>query len=147
MVWWTAASCWPVSSAQCLGFSSGRSGGRKAKKVRLRNGSKDTASLNTGSCLKVSGSLHFRFAWTLTYHFGWCSYSEWNKQVRVLWPAQGHICTMHGHCRDFKHSIVAGQKNSTDCPFPVLITGKFCLFIGPINVFGHGIFSPMWCIW
>ena len=55
MVWWTAAFCWPSCFAQSLGSFSGKYAGRKAKRVRSRNGWKDRASPSTGTCLKVSG--------------------------------------------------------------------------------------------
>lgn len=54
MVWWTASFCWPSSSVQSRGFSSGRCAGRKARKVRLKNGSRDTACPIISICLKVS---------------------------------------------------------------------------------------------
>ena len=54
MVWWTAAFSWPSSCAQCRGSSSGKCGGKKEKRVRLRNGSKDISFRNTVTYLKVS---------------------------------------------------------------------------------------------
>lgn len=101
MVWWTAAFCWPSSSAQSRGFSSGKCAGRKAKKVRSKNGFKATVSPNTNTYLKVS--------WEKILHsLRWSSVYEWHGTSSVavwhLWtiadvkvPEANGIATKHSN--------------------------------------------------
>lgn len=98
MVWWTAAFCWPSSSAQSRGFSSGKCAGRKAKKVRLKNGFKATVSPNTNTYLKVS--------WQNISNLIRSSVYEWHGTVSVwyLWtisdvkkPEANVIATKHSN--------------------------------------------------
>lgn len=154
MVWWTAASFWPVSSARCLGFSSGKFGGRKAKKVRLRNGSKDMASLNTGGCLKVSGSLCLRFIPTCCPYIGWCSCIESNVQVLVWWPAQGHISRFHP-CWNSSSLLLKTAQIMQHLRDNYSLYEHFCYLLKHVFVvslmdywffYGHNIFRPLWCI-